>query len=256
MADWRDLLDPHVLEEARTRIANTKVVGFTGAGISVASGIPDFRSDAGLWQRYDPMEYASIDGFRRNPAKVWRFFREAEQLVLRAEPNRAHHALASLDAGDRLVGVITQNFDGLHERSGVRRVVPYHGAFDSLHCIWCGARYASSAVVPDDDGVPYCQCGRALKPAVVLFGEAIPEDAVRASAQLIEEADTMLIVGTSGSVEPASTIPRDFARRGGRVIEIGLRPPDPALDTTRLLLRGPAVDLLPMLLPVATTRPA
>jgi NAD-dependent deacetylase len=248
MTTWREGILRSQREEAVRILRASRTAGFTGAGISVASGIPDFRSDGGLWERFDPMEYATLDAFRRDPAKVWRFLRDAERIVQQARPNEAHEAFAALDRAGHLSGVITQNFDLLHERTGVRDVVRYHGALDELHCIWCGARYPSGSVKRDTDGVPYCQCGRALKPSVVLFGEEIPSSSHDGSSRILADAETMLIVGTSGSVEPAATIPRSFEQGGGRIIEIGLRPPRPWLDERRIFLRAPASELLPELI--------
>ncbi|MCZ6690027.1 MAG: hypothetical protein O7H41_10520 [Planctomycetota bacterium] len=155
-------------EAAEAIVRRCHAVALTGAGISVPSGIPDFRSPGGIWEKFDPMEYATIDAFLRDPAKVWEFFVELDELLLGAEPNPAHEALARLEAIGLLDGVITQNVDNLHRQAGSKIVVEFHGSGRQLICPGCGGRRYPE---PDMQIPPVCSCGQAMKPDVVLFGE-------------------------------------------------------------------------------------
>lgn len=206
-----------------------KTIVLSGAGISTESGIPDFRSASGLWARFSPAEYATLGAFRRDPVKVWTMLAELEQ-VLQAAPNPAHVALAELEHGGRVSGVITQNVDGLHQAGGSRHVVEFHGSNRTLTCLACGASYTNAAAralgVP-----PRCTsssggmaCGTILKPDVVFFDEMIPPRALIEAQRLVEGADLILVVGTSCEVFPAAEIPFQVHRAGGRVVEINLEP--------------------------------
>ena len=210
-------------------LASRKTVALTGAGVSTESGIPDFRSPGGLWTRFDPMEYATLGAFRRNPEKVWKLFEELQSL-LDAKPNPGHFALAELEAAGGLAGIITQNIDGLHQAAGSRTVVEYHGSPRTLHCLECGAAYQASDL--DRLGMPpRCNlqrngkvCGAILKPDVVLYDEAIPLEAVRGAETLLEGAELMLVIGTSCETYPAAALPYQLQARGGRVVEINKEP--------------------------------
>ena len=150
-----------------------RVVALTGAGISVESGIPDFRSAGGLWSRFDPMEYAYIRAFRTNPTKVWAMLKEMDAVITRARPNPAHCALAELEARGFLMGIITQNVDNLHQAAGSKRVVEYHGNALRFVCDTCRGRHPRETL--DFSQTPlYCLCGGLIRPDVVFFGEAIP----------------------------------------------------------------------------------
>ncbi len=151
----------------------TRAVALTGAGISVESGIPDFRSAGGLWEKFNPMEYATIDAFIRDPRKVWRMLTSLADLLEQAEPNPAHSALARLEKAGLLTGVVTQNVDNLHQRAGSVRVVEFHGNGQRLLCLSCHKVY-DAGDVGELGSPPQCGCGEILKPDVVLFGEAIP----------------------------------------------------------------------------------
>ena len=227
-----------------------KAIALTGAGISTESGIPDFRSAGGLWDRYNPEEYATLGAFRRDPVKVWRMLAELED-VLRASPNPAHLALAQLERSGHLTGVVTQNVDGLHQAGGSRTVVEYHGSHCTLSCLACGSVYASEAL-RGAERPPRCRtvsaglvCGTILKPDVVFFDELIPPRALIETERLLEGADLILVIGTSCEVYPAADIPRQVRRQGGRIIEINL---EPAGDLgSDLLLAGKCGALLPLL---------
>src|SRR5438067_5058462 len=160
----------------------------TGAGISTESGIPDFRSPNGIWAEYDPMEYATIEAFLADPAKVWDFYGRRLEMLGRAEPNEGHRALAALEERGWVQAVLTQNIDRLHERAGTRALVEVHGSIRTCSCLDCGA------VVPFEQvlrllPVPECPaCGRILKPDVVLFGELLPEAAISRATELAAQA--------------------------------------------------------------------
>jgi len=223
-----------------------RAAALTGAGISVESGIPDFRSKGGLWSRYAPEEYATIHAFRSDPRKVWRMLADMEALLDAAQPNPAHLALAELEETGHLGGVITQNIDGLHQRAGSRNVIEFHGSHLTLSCLDCGKSYtreeARRRAAP-----PPCDCGTLLKPDVILFDETIPMAALERSRRLASETRTMLVVGTSAEVVPASHMPRIAKANGATVVEINLVPTHLTRDVTDIFLQGNAGEILPRL---------
>ncbi|MBN2233258.1 MAG: NAD-dependent protein deacylase [Deltaproteobacteria bacterium] len=225
--------------------AAQRPAALTGAGISVSSGIPAFRGAQGLWERYDPEEYAHIDGFRAAPEKVWKMLGEMYTVIDGAVPTAAHLALADMEAAGRLGGVITANVDGLHQAAGSRRVIEFHGSFRTLVCLECGRHYNPVAGVLPPAGIPRCEsCDIVLKPDVVLFGETIPVRAQEEALALAAAADVMLVIGTSAVVYPVSDLPLITARHGGRIIEINLE----ATDLSRVAavsLCAPADEVLP-----------
>lgn len=214
-----------------------EVTVLTGAGISVESGIPDFRSEDGLWTRYDPAEYATLDAFRRDPAKVWRMLAEMEALLGAARPNPAHRALARLEEAGVVRGVITQNIDGLHQEGGSRTVVEFHGSHRSLTCLGCGERYSREQARPR--GVPPpCTCGTLLKPDVIFFGEDIPLRALEESRRLASGCRVMLVIGTSAEVMPANQMPWLAKRHGAAVVEVNIARTELTGTVTDLFLQG------------------
>jgi NAD-dependent deacetylase len=193
------------------------VVALTGAGISVPSGIPDFRSPGtGLWENVDPMEVAHISVWRREPERFWGFYGQRFATLEGKRPNGAHRALAALD-----IPVITQNIDGLHAAAGSQDVIEVHGSIATASCLACGAshplaetrRRLEEAV----DGVPRCDCGRPLKPDVVLFGELLDEDAMNRASALAAGADLLLCIGSSLEVYPVAGLPELTLAAGGRI---------------------------------------
>ena len=196
-------------------------VALTGAGISVPSGIPDFRSPGtGLWEKVDPMEVAHIDVFRREPERFWRFYGDRFSSLRDRQPNGAHRALVELEERGLLDGVITQNIDMLHSRAGTRELVEVHGSVAESRCLDCGARYPleeARARLERDGGVPECDCGRSLKPDVVLFGELLPEAAMERATTLAAGADLLLCVGSSLEVHPIAQLPGITRQAGGEV---------------------------------------
>ncbi len=194
-------------------------VALTGAGISVASGIPAFRGTQGLWGKYDPAEYATIGAFVRDPGKVWRMLSEMAALCGGAAPNAAHAGLAELEGMGIVRSVITQNVDGLHQAAGSRQVIEYHGNMDSLVCISCWKQYPTRERWVDGTA-PACDCGQILKPDVVLFGEPIPWLAQERAEEEARTCGVLLVIGTSAEVSPACDIPRIAKKAGAAIVEI------------------------------------
>jgi NAD-dependent deacetylase len=195
-------------------------VVLTGAGVSTESGIPDFRSRTGLWAEYDPMEYATIQAFRADPVKVWDFYAKRCEVLATAEPNDAHRALAELERLGRVRAVITQNIDLLHERAGSREVVEVHGSIRTSSCLSCGHLEPLEGVLEllRQAPAPACRnCGRILKPDVVMFGEVLPAEAIEQAFALAEEAALMLVVGSTLEVHPVAGLPEATRAAGGRL---------------------------------------
>jgi NAD-dependent deacetylase len=198
------------------------VVALTGAGISVPSGIPDFRSPrTGLWTKVDPMEVAHIDVFVRDPERFWDFYGARFDALDDKQPNRAHGVLAALERAGLLDAVITQNIDRLHERAGSREVIEVHGSIASSSCLDCGRRFPLAEVrhrqSSASNGVPPCDCGAPLKPDVVLFGEMLPVAAIARAERLAAAADLLLCIGSSLEVYPVAGLPELTLAAGGRL---------------------------------------
>ncbi|MBM4287518.1 MAG: NAD-dependent deacylase [Deltaproteobacteria bacterium] len=218
-------------------------VALTGAGISVESGIPSFRGPHGLWTRYDPMEYAHIQAFLTNPAKVWKLLRELDDTITRARPNPAHVALARLEEMGRLRGIITQNVDNLHQEAGSRNVIEFHGNARQFVCLGCGRAFDPQTL--DFTQVPlYCSCQGLIKPDIVFFGEEIPPAANRAAFELAEACDLMLVIGTSAAVMPANYLPYTAKKHGASIVEINLETTDLTRRLTDYYFDAPASQVL------------
>ncbi len=226
-------------------ISSTLTLALTGAGISVESGIPDFRSAGGLWSRFDPAEYATIEAFRANPEKVWEMLAEMDKVVSAAKPNPAHIALGELERLGYLHYIITQNIDNLHQEGGSRNVIEYHGNSSTLSCLWCGKSY--SARDKRGDMPPRCECGKILKPDVVFFGEPIPPDALNRSFQLASSAQVLMVIGTSALVSPANTIPSIAKQNRAKIIEINMERTQLTDSITDIFLQGKAGEVVPAL---------
>jgi NAD-dependent deacetylase len=201
----------------------------TGAGISVPSGIPDFRTPVtGLWANVDPMEVAHISVWRRDPSRFWSFYGQRFAALDGKQPNGAHRALVELERRGLLAGVITQNIDGLHAAAGTSDPIEVHGSIRSASCLECGASYPLAETrqrfCGDADGVPYCDCGAVLKPDVVLFGELLPEAAMERAATLAANAGLMLAIGTSLEVYPVAGLPAETLAGGGRLALVTMGP--------------------------------
>jgi NAD-dependent deacetylase len=205
------------------------VVALTGAGISVPSGIPDFRSPgSGLWANVDPMEVAHIDAWRADPERFWHFYGDRFQALEGKEPNGAHLALVELERRGRLDAIITQNIDRLHRRAGSGRLVEVHGSIDTSSCLACGAAFGldevRSRLADSPVSVPPCDCGEPLKPDVVLFGEWLPQGALEEAYALAAGADVLLCIGSSLEVHPIAQLPGVTRQAGGSVAVITAGP--------------------------------
>lgn len=237
------------IERASEIIRNAgMVIALTGAGISVESGIPDFRSAGGIWDRYDPSIYATIDSFVKKPAMVWEMVFEMIDVIASAKPNAAHTALARMEQIGLLKAVITQNIDNLHQEAGSKAVIEYHGNAMGLICIKCGSKHGSEVNLTERIPPLCASCGSIMKPAVIFFGEAIPREPMTRSAKLAEEADVALVIGTSANVYPAAGIPLIVKRNGGTVIEFNVESTPLSGGVSDLFIFGPAGKTLPDLL--------
>lgn len=231
-----------IKEAARIICRSRRTAALTGAGISVESGIPDFRSRDGLWKYFDPMEYATIAAFQRNPEKVWMMLEKMSALMEQARPNAAHKGLARLEQLGLLQAVITQNIDSLHQEAGSANVIEYHGNCRTLSCLYCDRQYCAENVARG--GPPKCVCGQILKPDVVFFGEPIPAEPIVASQELAYSCQAFLVVGTSATVAPANAIPRIAQMSGAQVIEINIAPTVLTSLLTDVFLQGKATAVI------------
>jgi NAD-dependent deacetylase len=207
--------------------ARQPCVVLTGAGVSTESGIPDFRSPSGLWAKFDPLEYGSIEAFRADPLKVWSFYKPRVAMLTEAEPNAAHAALAELERLGFVQAVVTQNIDLLHERAGSREVVEVHGSIRSATCPGCGERQPLARVLEllADADAPACpSCGALLKPDVVFFGELLPIEAIDRAMQLARGAGLLLVVGSSLEVYPVAALPEETLAAGGALAIVNRGP--------------------------------
>ena len=220
-------------------------VALTGAGISVPSGIPDFRTPGeGLWEKVDPMSVATIDAFHGDTRRFWDFYRPRFQTLSGKRPNPAHEALAALERRGLLDAVITQNIDRLHGKAGSERVIEVHGSIASASCTSCDAGFELEQVdsLFDDDGIATCTCcAGKVKPDVVLFGEFLPEAAMVEAQSLSERADLMLCVGTSLEVHPVAGLPELTLGHGGH-LAIVTRGPTPYDPEAAVRLDGDVVE--------------
>ena len=193
-------------------------VALTGAGISAESGIPTFRSKGGLWDKYDPMVYASVEVFRQDPSKYWLIRGEFIRNYGSYQPNPGHYALAAREKMGTLRHVITQTIDGLHTKAGSQKVTESHGSLREIYCLSCGKEYLAPHV-PEGDP-PFCECGGVLKPNTVLFGEQLPREALETAYRESSTCKTMLVIGTSAVVQPAASLPSLAKQNGALVIEV------------------------------------
>ncbi len=245
-------MDERELEFAAGAIRDAgSVVAMTGAGVSTASGIPDFRSEDGIWTEYDPQEF-HVSRFRRDPEGFWRDRADLVEDLFgtEVEPNAAHEALARLEAEGVLDGLVTQNVDGLHQAAGHDDPVEVHGNGRRVACTGCNRRRDADPVferVRAGDVPPNCEhCGDVLKPDVVLFGERLPEHALFRAQALSESADAYLVVGSSLTVEPAASLPRTAADRGATLVVINLDE-TPLSDRAEYDFRADVTEALPRL---------
>ncbi len=204
-----------------------RIVFFGGAGVSTESGIPDFRSEKGLYnavQEYgrSPEHMLSIDFFEGNTEVFYDYYKK-NLIASWAKPNKAHRALAKLEEMGKLTAVVTQNIDGLHQAAGSKNVYELHGSVQRNFCIRCGKRYDLSYIMDENNcekGVPICSCGGTIKPDVVLYGEMLDESCIRSTISSISAADMLIIGGTSLVVYPAAGFVNYF--RGGKLVVINM----------------------------------
>jgi NAD-dependent deacetylase len=234
-------------------------VAFTGAGISTASGIPDFRShESGLWHAVDPMTVASLAGFRQQPEAFYQWVQPLAQRIVDAQPNAAHQTLAQLETAGYLKAIITQNIDMLHTRAGSQTVYELHGHLRQVTCIRCFKLYPAAPILTQflsDGQVPHCpDCGGVLKPNLILFGEQLPVRDWHNARHAARTCDLMLVIGASLEVAPACDLPLLAHRTGAHLIVLNLEP-TPVDQVADVLLHANAADVLPALLHCLETLP-
>jgi NAD-dependent deacetylase len=238
------------LERAAQLISKARrVVVLTGAGVSKESGIPTFReAQEGLWAQYDPMEMASEAGFRRNPKLVWEWYEYRFGMIKSARPNAGHVAIAQLERLIPTVTVVTQNIDGLHAAAGSTSVLELHGSIQRYKCL--SGRHTGFSlddVLQQTEKPPRCpNCGDLLRPDVVWFGEFLPEDVMRKAHEASQRCAVMLVVGTSGVVQPAASLPFVAARTGALIIDVNPER-DEISEMADVFLRGKGGEVLPQL---------
>lgn len=222
----------------------------TGAGMSAESGVPTFRdAQTGLWSKFDPAQLASREGFRADPTLVWRWYAWRRELVARAAPNPGHVALARASRRFERFALVTQNVDGLHARAGSRDVIELHGNILRTRCFAaCGVRYEDPAALPAGEPPRCPSCGSWLRPDVVWFGEMLDPDTLARAEEAASACELMLVIGTSGLVYPAASLPALARRSGARVIIVN--PNESELDDfADVIVRAPAATALPVLFP-------
>ena len=232
-------MDENLLKELAETIDTSDTISLTGAGISVPSGIADFRSEHGLWSKYDPYEYGSYQKFIEDPSYFWEMHVDILAALQKAQPNPAHKALAVMEEKKKLTGVITQNIDGLHQRAGSRTVYELHGTNDTCSCTICGKTYDTGPIADvllsfekdelvqlmrSGREIPTCECGGWIKPDVILFGELMPRETFSAAERAASSCALLLVVGSSLQVQPAASIPFVTKRSGGKVAIINKDP--------------------------------
>ncbi len=242
-------VDPKI-RQAASLIKNAKhAVALTGAGVSTPSGIPDFRTPgSGLWEQADPMSVASIWGFIEHPQGFYDWVKPLTQLMLTAQPNPAHCALAELETLGILHAIITQNIDNLHQLAGSKKVLEVHGHMRQATCIRCYHLVPGQPLLAKflaDGAIPTCEvCGGVMKPNVVLFGEMLPVSVMYEAEQESKACDVMLIAGSSLEVAPAADLPLAAKKNGARLIIVN-KTPTPADNQAALVLREDVAVALP-----------
>lgn len=254
-------MDRKMLEKLAAEMTSSDVVSLTGAGVSVASGIPDFRSKDGLWSRYNPEIYASYQQFITDPSYFWEMHLDIMEMLQKAEPNPAHNSLAALEEMGIVKGVITQNIDGLHQQAGSHTVYELHGTNDTASCTICKNQYTTREIADHlfsfekeeliglmrkGKEIPVCECGGWIKPDVVLFGELMPQEPMLAAEGLAASCDLLLVVGSSLQVQPAASIPFVTKKNGGTLAIID-RYSVPLQQMAEYAVQGNAEDVLPAL---------
>jgi len=223
-----------------------KIVFVTGAGISQESGIPTFRGKDGYWRRYDPMKLASIDAFYDDPKLVWEWYEDRRKNILSVKPNEGHFAISQMEEFKDVV-VLTQNIDGLHQRSGSTNVLELHGSIIRIKCTVCD--FIDNITENFESLPPKCKCGSMLRPDVVWFGEPLPQNIWQSAIKEASICDVMIIVGTSLVVSPANTLPV-YAKQNGAIL-IEVNPEKTVMSNDMALsIRATSVEVLPKMLSI------
>ena len=242
-------MDEKIKEAARILREAKNIVGFTGAGMSAESGIPPFRGDGGIWNKYDPNSL-DIEYYYRHTQESWNIIREVFYNYFnntKLKPNPGHMVLAKWEKEGRLSSVITQNIDDLHAVAGNKNILEFHGNMSRFVCSKCGESFHATSI-PLSDTPPRCLgCGGLLKPDFIFFGEGIPEKAYYGSVHAAENCDAFVIIGTSGQVSPANMIPGIAKRHGAKIIEINLEPSTYSYHLSDLFLQGTSGEILPQI---------
>jgi NAD-dependent deacetylase len=225
-----------------------KIVFVTGAGISQESGIPTFRGKDGLWRKYDAMQLATIDAFYENPKLVWEWYEERRKNILAAKPNAGHDTIANLEKYKQ-VRVLTQNIDGLHQRAGSSQVFELHGSIITVKCTVCD--FKEKITDTFSELPPRCKCGKILRPDVVWFGEALPQDVWSEAMMHANSCNVMFVVGTSLAVSPANMLPVYAKQNGATIIEVNPEE-TPMSKSMDLSIRSQSAKALPELLSIVS----
>ncbi len=236
-----------IREAAALLKRSSYTTAFTGAGISVESGIPPFRGPEGLWSRYNPV-VLDIDYFKTNPAESWKVIKEIfYDFFGKAKPNEGHKALAQLERMGYLKNIITQNIDNLHQEAGNSTVYEFHGNSHTLVCMGCGKRFTIDEIDFSNLPVRCDRCNGLVKPDFIFFGEGIPPAAYEASLVAARKASLFLVIGTTGEIMPASQIPVIAKQNGAKIIEVNTEPSNYTHSVTDIFLQGKAGTVLPQL---------
>jgi len=233
------------IQAAAKLITNSKrAFAFTGAGISVESGIPSFRGEDGLWEKYDPI-FLDINYFKENPEQSWKLnYQVFYKFFNKSKPNLAHQILAKMEESNFIQGIITQNIDSLHHQAGSKNIYEFHGNSRNLICIDCKSKTKFQKEILENIP-PYCnKCGGILKPDYIFFGEPIPEPARTMSFNEAELCDLLIVIGTTGEVQPAAHIPYIAKRNGADIVEINIKPSLYTEDISDLYLEGKATEIM------------
>ena len=223
-----------------------KIVFVTGAGISQESGIPTFRGKDGLWRNHDAMKLATIDAFYDNPKLVWEWYNERRMNIFQAQPNSGHEAIAELEKYAEVV-VLTQNIDGLHQKSGSSKVLELHGSIVKIKCSVCDFK---EEILTEISGLPpLCKCGNILRPDVVWFGESLPQDVWKNAINFASSCDLMIIAGTSLVVSPANTLPIYAKQNNATLVEINPEDTDMSGEMD-VIIRNTSAESIPKLVSV------
>jgi NAD-dependent deacetylase len=226
--------------------ASKRLAVLTGAGVSKESGIPTFReAQTGLWAQYDPETLATPEGFLKDPTLVWRWYDSRRQKLAEVAPNEGHRALVELEAFIGDLTIITQNVDGLHAQAGSARVIELHGNISKLKCF--EHNHPAKDIPLGLNEPPLCACGSLIRPDVVWFGEALPQSELSRAMQISQQVDLMLVIGTSGLVHPAASLPYLAKQNRARILEVNPNR-TPITEIADLFLQGPSAEILPTII--------